>query len=144
MFNISLIRFSAKKGFSASRYKLLKENNAIMSIKIREKTLKNKSKSLYLDICFDGKRDYEFLKIYLLPGTGPKVREQNKVLREYAEQIRNKRWGEILNNIHGVEIKQRKKINLFNYLYPIKKGAVIRGYETLGEIDFLTMTIVVV
>ena len=25
----------------------------------------------------------------------------------------------------------------------IKKGAVIRGYETLGEIDFLTMTIVV-
>ena len=37
-------------------------------IRIRRKTLKNGNISLYLDIYRNGKRDYEFLKLYLLQG----------------------------------------------------------------------------
>ena len=35
-------------------------------VTLREKTLANGNKSLYLDIYRNGKREYEFLKLYLV------------------------------------------------------------------------------
>jgi integrase len=87
-----------------------------MGIIIREKPLKNKCKSLYLDICFDGRRSYETLYLYLQPGTGSKIRELNKEARERAEKIKAKRWGEILTGIHGIEMKRNNRINVFDFL----------------------------
>jgi hypothetical protein len=40
-------------------------------IKIRYKELKNGAKSIYLDVYRNGKRNYEFLKLYLVPETTP-------------------------------------------------------------------------
>lgn len=36
-------------------------------VKVRTKKLADGSESYYLDIYMDGKRSYEFLKLYLLP-----------------------------------------------------------------------------
>lgn len=39
-------------------------------VTIRFKELANGNKSIYLDIYMDGKRSYEFLKLYLIPEVG--------------------------------------------------------------------------
>jgi len=39
-------------------------------IRLRTKELANGNKSLYLDIYRNGKRTYEYLKMYLIPETG--------------------------------------------------------------------------
>lgn len=95
-----------------------------MSIKIREKKLKNKGKSLYLDICYNGRRSYEFLHIYLNPGSSHRIREENKNMREAAEIIKSRRWGEILTSLHGVEIIKKKNVNLLEYL-----GLIVENME---------------
>ena len=38
-------------------------------VRVRYKTLSDGSQSVYLDIYRDGKRQYEFLKLYLIPDT---------------------------------------------------------------------------
>ena len=50
-------------------------------VKVRTKKLADGSESYYLDIYVDGRRSYEFLKLYLLPEINPMVREQNRATR---------------------------------------------------------------
>lgn len=72
-------------------------------VRLREKSLKNGNKSLYLDIYKgDGRRDYEFLKLYLIanPRT-PLEREQNRETLLTAEAIRSKRQIEVQNGEYG-------------------------------------------
>ena len=47
-------------------------------IRLRTKELANGSKSLYLDIYRNGKRTYEYLKMYLIPETDRNARQQNE------------------------------------------------------------------
>lgn len=61
-------------------------------IHLREKILSNGNVSLYLDIYFEGKRKYEFLKLYLI--TNPKSasdKEKNRSTLELAQAIKAKR-----------------------------------------------------
>ncbi len=46
-------------------------------VKLREKKLANGNVSLYLDIYRNGKRQKEYLKLYLIDATTPLEREQN-------------------------------------------------------------------
>jgi Arm DNA-binding domain len=48
------------------------------SVRLREKALSSGNKSLYLDIWFDGKRKYEFLKLYIVKSKKPGDKELNK------------------------------------------------------------------
>ena len=48
-------------------------------IRLRMKPLSDGSKSLYLDIYRDGKRTYEYLKMYIIPETDNNARRQNQV-----------------------------------------------------------------
>ena len=50
-------------------------------VKVRTKKLADGSESYYLDIYVDGKRSYEFLKLYLLPEINPMVKEQNRATK---------------------------------------------------------------
>lgn len=67
-------------------------------VRLREKKLANGSISLYLDIYRNGKREYEFLKLYINPDAKtPLDKEQNRKTRETAESVRAKRQIEIQN-----------------------------------------------
>ena len=67
--------------------------------------LKNVSKgrqSYYLDIYKDGKRSYEFLKLYLLPETSRTIKIQNENTEKAAIAIRNQRELEIIQGKGGI------------------------------------------
>ncbi|NTV45248.1 MAG: site-specific integrase [Chlorobiales bacterium] len=81
-----------------------------MKVTLREKVLSDGRKSLYLDYYQDGKRKYEYLKIYL---TKDKV--QNRQLKELANAIRSKRELEIKNNEFGFDTKFKKQANFFDF-----------------------------
>lgn len=60
-------------------------------VKMRFKNLTNGSKSIYLDIYVDGKRSYEYLKLYILPELNAKIKEQNRTTMAAAEKIKSQR-----------------------------------------------------
>ena len=71
-------------------------------VKLREKQLKNGSKSLYLDFYLNGERRYEFLRLYLNPGNDKTTKAKNKNAIEAARQIQAKRIIDIQSGIAGL------------------------------------------
>lgn len=55
-----------------------KMSKAKEPVRIRYKNLANGNKSIYLDIYQNGKRNYEFLKLYLVPETSSEAKIQNE------------------------------------------------------------------
>ena len=53
-------------------------------IRVRFKKLQNDSKSIYLDIYKDGMRDYDFLKLYLVPEHTPEDAENRKTFLRFG------------------------------------------------------------
>lgn len=47
-------------------------------VRVRFKKLANGNQSIYLDIYRNGRRTYEFLKLYLVPETSRKDKDKNK------------------------------------------------------------------
>ncbi|MFP4555559.1 MAG: tyrosine-type recombinase/integrase [Bacteroidales bacterium] len=107
-----------------------------MGVKLREKTNKNGTKSLFLDIIANGKRYKEYLGITLkLPRT-PEERQVYKESKELAETIRAKKQLELQAGEHGITPKYKGKVDFVEYFtryvenYPHKdyrrmKGALV-------------------
>lgn len=72
-------------------------------VKVRTKKLSDGSESYYLDIYVDGKRSYEFLKLYHLPEVNALVREQNRATRAAVETIKSQRIIELTNAKAGLK-----------------------------------------
>jgi len=70
-------------------------------VTLREKALANGNKSLYLDIYRNGKREYEFLKLYLVPIKTPFDKIQNEETLATAQAIKAKRQIELQNGEYG-------------------------------------------
>lgn len=66
-------------------------------VKLREKKLSNGNVSLYLDIYRDGKRQKEYLKLYLIDPKTAADREQNRETLATAQAIKAKRQIELQN-----------------------------------------------
>ena len=66
-------------------------NNAKEPVKIRQKVLKNGNVSLYLAIYVDGRREYEFLKLYLIPEKSKADKERNKQTWAIANSVKSQR-----------------------------------------------------
>jgi integrase len=81
-------------------------------VTLREKSLADGTKSLYLDIYRNGKREYEFLKLYLIKATTPIERAQNRETLATAQAIKAKRQIEIQNGEYGF-VSQFKMDTLF-------------------------------
>ncbi len=60
-------------------------------IKLRAKSLSNGNKSLYLDIYKDGKRTYEFLRLYIIPEVDETAKARNANTLQAATLSRHKR-----------------------------------------------------
>ncbi|MES2766798.1 MAG: site-specific integrase [Bacteroidota bacterium] len=105
-----------------------------MSVELRSKPISKGRKSLYLDIYESGSRQYEFLKLYLLPVTNPENRQTNKETLKLAEGIRAKRQISIKNEEHGFTAGFKKKANFIEYFAAykdnIKNPKTREGYES--------------
>src|SRR5215469_10937439 len=86
-------------------------------IRLRTKKLANGNQSLYLDFYSEGKREYEFLKLYLVPETSAAGKEANKETLKLANAIKAQKIVELQNNRHGFSIVGTKsKANLIQYV----------------------------
>ncbi|KAA6318394.1 hypothetical protein EZS27_031590, partial [termite gut metagenome] len=61
-----------------------KQTKAREPVKLRYKELSNGNQSIYLDCYSNGKREYEFLKLYLIPETSIENKEANKATLKLA------------------------------------------------------------
>lgn len=75
-------------------------------VKLRKKPLKNGGYSLYLDTWQDGKRTYDYLKMYLIPDTSTEARAQNKNTMAAAMAIKAAKVKAIYCNKAGVSTAQ--------------------------------------
>lgn len=83
-------------------------------VRLRQRRLKNGGYSLYLDIYWNGKRSYDFLKLYLNPPSDDLAVIENKTTLELAKQIKYKRILELQTGLHGsVVVKPRPKFKDF-------------------------------
>ena len=71
--------------------------------------------SLYLDVYVDGRRSYEYLKLYLVQEKTRSDKEKNRQTLQLAEAIRAKRVVELRNGQYGFRNKQSEKIRFFDY-----------------------------
>ena len=86
-------------------------------IKIRFKKLANGNMSLYLDIYQNGKRQYEFLKLYLIPEETEADRRANEKTLQLAQTIQAQRVVQFNTDAHGISNKrERSKILLRDYI----------------------------
>jgi integrase len=113
-------------------------------IRLRVKKLANGNQSLYLDFYCEGKREYEFLKLYLVPETSAVNREANKETLKLANAIKAQKTVALQNNRHGFSIGSlRSKVNLIEYVRMLAErkreiaGGEIRGsYQTYMALRF--------
>lgn len=84
-------------------------------VRLREKPLKDGVKSLYLDIYQDGQRHYEYLKLYINPGTDPITRKKNKAAMDAARVIQAKRLVEIQSGVANIMTSDKRRIRFVDY-----------------------------
>ena len=85
-------------------------------IKLRVKHLANGNKSKYLDMYMNGKRKYEFLKLYIIPEYNKSDRVRNSETLKLANAIKAQRIIELQNQSHGFKINKMSHIKLIDYI----------------------------
>ena len=88
-------------------------------VKIRFKKLANGNQSIYLDYYHEGKREYDFLKLYIFPERTPIDKASNKHTLSLANSIKAQRIVTLQNESHGFKTKTSKNVNLCLYIQRI-------------------------
>lgn len=103
-------------------------------IRIRFKSIANGNKSIYLDCYHNGKRSYEFLKLYIIPETTEAAKVQNANTMQAANAIKAQRMIELANNQAGIKSNSRlSKMLLVDWMRVYQKS-LIRDGKTCGTI----------
>lgn len=85
------------------------------TIKLRGRKLDTGNTSLYLDIYIKGRRNYEYLKLYLVPERTKADKARNRDTMKLAEAIRGKRLVEVQNGAFGFEQAYKLDTNFLDY-----------------------------
>lgn len=103
-------------------------------VKLRVKELANYQGSYYLDWWQNGKRHYEYLKLYidLTPTASRAVKAKNKEVEEIAMNVRNQRENELMTNPYGINT-EKKKTTICDYIATFKNGSEI-GKHTIRHL----------
>lgn len=125
-------------------------------VQIRFKELANGKKSVYLSYRVNGKRHYEFPKLYILPEDGKDKRiitRRNKETMQVVKALQASRILELSENRVGITKFKRQKVLLLSYVESIKNRQdnvntqrryaslikILQEYDShdtyLGEID---------
>ena len=94
-------------------------------IRLRTRLLKDGRSSIYLDLYHNGKREYEYLKLYLIPEKSRADKETNKKTMQLAEAIKAKRIVDYQNGKFGFH-QPEHNIRFFDYYSAMcekRKGA---------------------
>ena len=94
-------------------------------IRLRKRLLKDGRQTLYLDLYHNGKREYEYLKLYLIPEKTRADKETNKKTMQLAEAIKAKRIVDYQNGRFGFH-QPEHNIRFFDYYSAMcekRKGA---------------------
>lgn len=84
-------------------------------IRLRQRKTSTGLTSLYLDIYLNGNRQYEYLKLYLVPEKTAADRQKNRDTLLLAESIKAKRLVELRNNQFGFEQQFSLNTRFFDY-----------------------------
>lgn len=99
-------------------------------IKLRKKNLGNGNVSLYLDTYIEGKRSYEFLKLYLIPERNRDDKERNKQTMMLANAVKARRLVELQNGRFGFNADKGGKMPFFPYYKHFASGKSGSYYTT--------------
>lgn len=86
-------------------------------VKLREKKLKNGDRSLYLDIYWNGEREYDFLNLYL---TGDRTRD--KQTSQIAHQVKAQRILDLNSGKYKVNQPERHSESFLEYFHKLTKA----------------------
>lgn len=86
-------------------------------IRLRTKKLSNGNLSIYLDYYRSGVREYEFLKLYLIPEKNKGAKIQNEETLRTANAIKAQRIVALQNEVHGFALGNKAKVNFIEYMY---------------------------
>lgn len=100
-------------------------------IKIRRKALANGNVSLYLDIYLNGKRHYEFLRLYLIPERNRADREKNRQTIQLANSIKAMRLVEVRNKEYGFKSDYAEETLFYDYYVAMTEKRL--GLESKGN-----------
>lgn len=126
-------------------------------IRLRRRLTPSGLTSLYLDIYIDGRRSYEYLKMYLVPEKTRADKEKNKETLRLADAVRAKRVVELRNGEYGFKKNPAANVRFFDYYRSLcekRLGAESRGnwgnwysclhhllkYEKRSDITFADIT----
>lgn len=84
-------------------------------VKIRRKALKDGNVSLYLSIYVNGHREYEFLKLYLIPEKTKADKQRNKDTLALANSIKAQRIVDIQNGTWGFKSDYKEQTLFYDY-----------------------------
>lgn len=107
-------------------------------IRLRTKKLSNGNLSIYLDIYRDGKREYEFLKLYLIPEKTKSDKNQNEETLRTANAIKAQRVVALQNEEHGFTVNSKSKTNFLKYMEAqalVMKKEGVMHMHSLSEIQ---------
>lgn len=122
--------------------KIPKQPKVKEPVRIRYKTLSDGSQSVYLDIYRDGKRQYEFLKLYLVPETSTTAKAQNKATLAAVNTIKSQRIIELTNHVAGLKNTfQRSKMLLLNWMQTYKENQEKKGVRGSRKLIDNTMNV---
>lgn len=97
-------------------------------IRLRTKKLSNGNLSLYLDFYRDGKREYEFLKLYLVPEKAKADKIKNEETLRTANAIKAQKIVALQNEEHGFIVCSKSKIKFIDFMV-----AQAENYEERGS-----------
>lgn len=105
-------------------------------IRLRFKKLANGSKSIYLDQYQNGRRSYEFLKLYLVPEVDEASRLQNGNTLQAANAIKAQRIIDLTNGEAGIsKASQRSKMLLVEWMRSYSKKKLDTGQSAAFSIQ---------
>lgn len=84
-------------------------------IKLRQKKIADDNISLYLDIYRNGKRTYEFLKLYLVPKRTKDDKEKNRKTMQLANAVKAQRIVDLQNGEFGFKSEFATETLFFEY-----------------------------